>query len=132
MTWARIPLAVFLMLHGIGHSIWFIGAWIPAAKLVGAEPWILGGRVTLQSPIGHIMGLAAGVAMVGFAAAGWGLWTGADWWRPLVLLSAAVSVVSVLPWLHASPGTTVLNATLANVALAVFVMLPLSRQLIEA
>jgi len=132
MTWLRVPVAIFALVHGLGHAIWFAGAWIPRTGLVTDRPWILPGEVTIESPLGKVLGLLSLAALVGFAAAAFALFTEEGWWRPTLMASSAVSLVAVVPWWRSSPGTTALNAALADVGLFVFALLPVAEDLIDA
>lgn len=132
MVWLRIAVLIFLVVHGMGHSIWFIGAWVPQAKLVADGGWILPGGVSISDPVGKLFGLLALVAMVGFLVSAWALFQQLDWWRPTLASSAVVSLVAVIPWWSVSPGTTALNATAANVILLVFLLLPWSNDILTA
>jgi len=62
----RLLLVVFLVLHGIGHIIWFLAAWTPISAGVKDGPWILPGDVTIRSPIGKLLGLLALAVMLIF------------------------------------------------------------------
>jgi hypothetical protein len=132
MSWFRPLFALFLILHGLGHAIWFLGAWTPVGELRSEQPWLFSGGVTMDSPMGRLLGGLALVAVVGFVAAGWGLLGQQDWWRSAAIASALLSLVVVVPWWDASPGTTSINATLADAAILAIALLPIGHELAEA
>lgn len=126
MSWLRVAIGIFAMLHGIGHLTWFLGAWFARGVDVD-QTWLFAGGITITSPVGRFFGVAALLVTAGFVAAGIALSTGAPWWPPVLLASAGLSVVIVLPWWNVSPGTTVINALLASTALSVVTLFPAAR-----
>ncbi|HET7235428.1 MAG TPA: hypothetical protein VFK59_03240 [Actinomycetota bacterium] len=128
----RLLFAMFLILHGLGHAIWFMGAWVPVGETRFREPWLFSEGVTIESPAGKVIGLLALVTTVGFVAAGWGLLGREDWWRATAIASAVLSLIVVVPWWRSSPGTTSINATLADVAILLVALLPIGQELAEA
>jgi hypothetical protein len=73
----RILFIAFLFGHGA----------IVAAQVIGVPgSWLFGER----KAVGLALTLAAGAA---FVAAGVGLWAQGEWWRPLTVAGAAVSLV---------------------------------------
>ena len=55
MGWLRTTVAVFAMLHGPAHLIWFLGAWVPRAGLVGPQSWLFSPGVAITR--GRLAGL---------------------------------------------------------------------------
>lgn len=125
----RILLVVFLFMHGIGHSIWFLAAWTPVRAGVRDGAWILPGNVTIRSPIGRVLGLLAGVVVVIFVVAAAGLALQEPWWAAWTEVGVFLSFIAVVPWLRQSPGTTPLNAIAANIALMFLLAVDLSLEL---
>lgn len=130
MVWLRTAVGLFILAHGFGHSIWFLSA-LSRDGLVDDWPWVLPGRVTITSPVGKLFGLLAFVSALGFILGGFGLLNQQEWWRSLVTGSAVLSAAAVLPWSGRSPGSTVLNAVLVDVALLLLALQPWSAQLTE-
>jgi hypothetical protein len=62
------------------------------------RPWVLGGEVKIDSAIGRIFGLIWLAALVGFVAAGVGVFLQRDWWSSLALAGSIASLVAILPW----------------------------------
>lgn len=132
MDLLRVFVIVFLVVHGLGHAIWFMGAWLPARSGVREGPWILPGEVTIRHAAGKVLGLVALGALVAFQVAAWQLFGRDDAWRMTTVLACVASLVAVLPWLRQSPGITAINAIVADIALLVFLLLPLSKELLTA
>ncbi len=63
--------------------------------------------------------MAAAVALLGQDPA----------WRPTTSIGVIVSFIAVVPWLRQSPGTTPINAIIANLVLMFLLALPLSVEL---
>jgi hypothetical protein len=128
----RLLVVVFLVMHGIGHLIWFLAAWTRIRAGVGDGPWGLPGAVTIRSPLGKAWGLLALLAAVLFSWAGLALLAGLPAWRSLMFFGIVVSFVAVAPWRRQSPGSTWLMAILADLVLLFLFSLPLSVELTTA
>lgn len=126
----RILVIVFLAMHGIGHIIWFLAAWTSVGAGVRDGPWILPGNVTIRSPLGKLWGILALLALVLLGAAALALLGQQAGWRQLTYVGVMVSLVAVTPWLRQSPGTTPINAIIADLALLFVLALPLSEELL--
>ena len=126
----RVLAIIFLIMHAIGHVIWFLAAWTPVRAGVRDGAWILPGSVTIRSPLGKVWGLLALLALIIFVAAAIALISQQVAWRQLAYIGALVSFVAVTPWLRQSPGTTAINAVFANLALMFLLALPLSEELL--
>jgi hypothetical protein len=91
----RLLVIGVLVVHGLGHSLGVIGGW-GIVRLQGgsSDSWILspilGARVT-----GLLEGVVWAIPMIGFVVAAAGLWMGADWWRPVAIVSAVVSLFAI-------------------------------------
>ncbi len=97
----RYLLAIALIGHGIGHVMGFLAAWTKLPMGFSKVPWVLPGGFTINSAVGRAFGLLWLVAMIGFIGAGLGVLGIAvqqDWWRPLALASAVISLVAIVPW----------------------------------
>jgi hypothetical protein len=122
----RILLAVLLAMHGIGHIIWFLAAWTPVRAGVRDGSWSLPGNVTIRSPIGRVLGLLALVVVVLFIIAAGGLALQQPWWAGWAEVGVFLSFAVVVPWLRQSPGSTAINAIVANIVLMFVLALDLS------
>lgn len=113
----RVLVVIFLVLHGIGHLIWFMAAWTPVRAGVGDGPWILPGNVTIRSPLGKVLGLLALLAMVAFVLSAIALLLQELWWAGLTNIGIFLSFGAVVPWLRQSPGSSAINAIVADLVL---------------
>lgn len=59
---------------------------------------------------------------------GIGLLREATWWAPALWACAVVSLIVVVPWWRVSPGTTPINALLADAGLVGVAVVPVARQ----
>ncbi len=127
----RILVVIILVMHGLAHLIWFLAAWTPVRTGVKDGPWLLPGNVTIRSPLGKILGLVALLATVVFVLAGLGLLLQQPWWAERTYLGIFLSFVAVVPWFRQSPGSTAVNALLADLVL-LFVITIFSADLVVA
>jgi len=125
----RLLVVVFLVMHGIGHIIWFLAAWTPIKAGVGDGAWILPGDVTISSPVGKLWGLLALMVVVLFLSAAAGLVLQATWWGSATRFGVFLSFAVVVPWLRQSPRATGINAIVADLILMFLLALPLSVEL---
>jgi hypothetical protein len=95
----RVLFGIFVVLHGLVH-LWYV---VLSQRLVEfqadmgwtGESWIfspLFGDDTTR----WLATVLYGLATLGFVAGGIGVFAHQEWWRPLVIGSAAVSAVAVL------------------------------------
>jgi hypothetical protein len=85
----RNAIAIALFLFGASY-LWLTPAFLNRAGYQG----------TIFDP----KGLLAMIAIVGFAAAAWGLFRDQDWWVPVAAASGLVGLISVIPyWIWALP-----------------------------
>jgi len=98
-TTLRALIAVVLFIHGIGH----IMGVIPALQLLDVKGW--NSHSWLLTPLigeaasrilSAILFLIALVGFVGSALALLGWLVPHDWWRPLALVSAVISLITVV------------------------------------
>ncbi len=120
--------ALLVAAHGIGFSLWFLASWVPAAKVVTTTTtphWLLSSEVGIGDPVGRITGLLAVAVMVGFLAVAWGIFTGAVWWAGLAVTTSVVSLIAiVIPWWSVVPPFSAIGATLVDLAVIGFAVLP--------
>ena len=119
-----------LMVHGLGHGgalaalAWIqaragseTGAWSPA----GAWP-----MPTLNADTATVLASAFWIAsLVGFVVAAlsfWGIFVPADWWRPVGVVTAAVSLSGIVLFFGTWPMFNTLAALGVNVAVLVAVL----------
>lgn len=96
----RIIFAIFLMLHGLVHLLWFVVSW--QLMDVDGLPYtttIVSGRVDVGESGIRVVGLLWALGMIGFVAAGIGLLFAAPWWFTVTIGATVYSLfLSVLGW----------------------------------
>ncbi len=122
----RILVVVFLLMHGLGHILWFLAAWTRINVGFGDGRWALPGDITIRSPIGRALGLLALVVLVMFVTAALGLLLKQPFWASWTQVAVFLSFGTVVPWLRQSPGSTALYAIAANIVLMFLLALDLS------
>ena len=92
----RIGLAVVLVFHGVGHVLFLA----PALRLAGwadqtGASWLLG--PTVGDGIAHAAGAIVWAASsILFVAAASGLLLTQEWWRPVAVAGAVVSLIGIV------------------------------------
>jgi len=94
----RIIIAVVLFIHGIGHSM----GVMPALRLGdvtgwNSRSWLLTPLIgeTASRVLSAVLFLVALVGFIGSALALMGWLVPHEWWRPLAVVSAVISLVTV-------------------------------------
>jgi hypothetical protein len=115
----RVVLAIVLVAHGIGHVL-FLG---PAVRIVG---WAdqSGGSWLLSPTVGDAAAHAAGAlvwaaATVLFVAAAAGLALAQEWWRPVALVGAFVSLAGIVVFWDGILTASAVPALIVDVAVIV-------------
>ena len=61
MSLLRIVIAIFLVGHGIGHIMGFLGTWTSwqpfAEPSFNESPWIFSDGIFIHSPVGKVFGI---------------------------------------------------------------------------
>jgi len=129
----RLLIAIILFAHGIGQIMPFMAAWTPGISkgLFSDRPWIFSAGVTAASPVGRIFGLLALVALAGFIAGAWGMLARAEWWRPVLIAAAIVSLVVLVPWWNAWPLMNKVGNALVNIAVLTGLLTGLGDRLVR-
>jgi hypothetical protein len=90
----RYVIGLLLVLHGIAHSVGFIGAWELAPEKVPYTP------VGILAPMGRmgmrVFGGMWAIAAIAFVIVGYGAFRDLSWWRPATIIAAAISLVMCL------------------------------------
>ncbi|HEX6551670.1 MAG TPA: hypothetical protein VF026_02825 [Ktedonobacteraceae bacterium] len=130
----RYLIAIVLLAHGIGHIMPFMAAWTPQRSQVGFSdaPWIFSGSVGVGSPIGQAFGLLGLVALIGFVAGALGLVTQQAWWPTVTIAAAAISIVTIVPWVTTWPPASMIGALLVDAAVLAALLPPWGQQLVHA
>lgn len=128
----RLLVVILLVMHGVGHLIWFVASWTPLRSGFGEGRWILPGEVTIRSPLGKLWGLAALLVALLFVAAAVALLGQSLHWRTIANSGVILSFGVVVPWLRQAPGWTGVNAIVADLLLMILIALPLSVDLVTS
>jgi hypothetical protein len=124
--------ALALLMHGIGHIVFYFASFTPIDMGFTQAPWIFPGDVTLTSPLGKACALLWLVAMIGFVASAIGLVTAQPWWATLAVVSSVISIVVIIPWWNTINDSTRVWALLADVVIIVAFGFPWRERVIEA
>jgi hypothetical protein len=113
----RILIGAVIAAHGVGH-VFFLVPTVGLAQWGGltGRSWLLSGRIPEMAVkiAGAVLWL---LAIVGFVAAGVGVWSQQEWWRDVAVASSAVSLLAVA--LFAQPGQQFLSAGVMDVIILV-------------
>jgi len=113
----RIVLAIVVATHGIGHVLFLVSCLGIAQWGQSSRSWLLTNLVgdTPTRAFGSLLWLAV---IIGFMAAGLGIWEQQQWWRMFAVGSAVLSLLT-LALFAAGLGGPMLNAALMDVAILV-------------
>jgi hypothetical protein len=119
----RTLVALVLIMHGLAHAMGFLESWTRINVGFRDAPWVLGGA-TVESAVGKAFGLLWLVAMAGWVGAGLGLLLHQEWWVPLAIASAVVSLVTILPWWNTVVDGARFGGTLVDAGMLALLLLP--------
>jgi cytochrome c biogenesis protein CcdA len=128
----RWLIVIAMLMHGVGHIMFFLESFTDQAMGFSAEPWLLPGGFTAASPVGKAFALLWLLAMLGFLAAAIGLLLRQEWWPALAVAAAVISLVVLLPWWNVIAPSSRVWVLLADVVIIVAFGLPWKTQVIEA
>ena len=128
---AKLAIYAVLIAHGIGHVMAPQAAFAPPGAFPRTAHMVATG-MTITSGGGKVLSLLWILPFVGFLAGTYGLWAGAEWWRPVLLASAVVSIGAVLPWWGVMPVFSYLGALAVDVVVIVALLTPWGDQVIKA
>ena len=122
--WIKIAVLAVLIGHGLGHVMAPQAAFVPPGAFPRHAHAIVGSDLTIASSAGKGLALLWLVPLVGFLIGTYGLWTGQDWWRPVLAVASIASIMSVLPWWGVMPTFSYLGAIAVDIALLVGIFTP--------
>lgn len=128
----RWLIVIAMLMHGIGHLVFFLEAFVGSPMGFTGEPWMLPGAFTVTSPVGKAFALLWLLAMLGFVAAAIGLFTHQEWWSSLAVASAVVSLVALLPWWNTVTPSSRVWVLLADLVIIAAFGLPWKEQVIKS
>jgi len=107
----RILIAGALLVHGIGHTL---GIWKPARSL----PFLKIPQPTLSNA-GGIIWVAIAVGFIISFMSFYGILAPANWWRPLAVVFAVISLVILILFGRSWPVFNFIGASAMNIAVLV-------------
>ena len=89
----RIALAMLMVVHGLAHSVGFVGAWHIGPESVPYKTTVLAGRLDLGHAGIRVVGTLWLAAAIAFVLAAIAAVMGVAWWPQLALFVALVSAL---------------------------------------
>lgn len=123
--------AAVLVAHGIGHVMAPQPAFLPPGAFPRTAGAAIGG-MTITSSAGKVLALVWLVPLVGFLAGTYGLWIGADWWRPVLAVASIVSIAVILPWWTVMPAFSYIGAIAVDLLTLMVVFTPFGDPIVRA
>ena len=130
--WIKLAVLAVLIGHGLGHAMAPQAAFLPPGALPRNAHAIIGSSLTIVSPVGKSLALLWLIPLVGFVAGTYGLWTGQEWWRPVLAVASIASIAAVLPWWGVMPAFSYLGAIAVDIAVLVGILTPWGDQLAKS
>lgn len=130
--WIKFAVLAVLVGHGLGHVMAPQAAFAPPGALPRNARAIIGSDLTIVSSAGKGLALLWLVPLAGFLLGTYGLWTGQEWWRPVLAVASIASIVVVLPWWGVMPTFSYLGAIAVDVAVLVGILTPWGDQIAKA
>ena len=117
----RILIAVAVAGHGIGHVFFLVPSLGLAKWGQSGHSWLLSrfGEAVVR-PVGSLLWL---LAIIGFVAAGFGIFDMQGWWRSLAIASAAISLLGITLFFDGLPFNPTINPVIFDVAVLVALLL---------
>jgi hypothetical protein len=129
--WIKVAVLAVLIGHGLGHVMAPQAAFVPPGALPRNAHAIIGSNLTIVSTGGKSLALIWLIPLAGFLIGSFGLWTGQEWWRPVLAVASITSIVSVLPWWGVMPTFSYLGAIVVDIAVLAGTLTPWSDQIVE-
>lgn len=97
----RILIGSVIAAHGVGHLFFFVPTLGLAQWGLTGRSWLLSGHVP-DGTVKIVGGALWLLALVGFVAAGIGVWSQQAWWRGVAVASSGVSLLGLALFAQAS------------------------------
>ena len=130
--WIKIAVLAVLIGHGLGHVMAPQAAFAPPGALPRNAHAMVGSSLTIVSAAGKRLALIWLIPLAGFVIGTFGLWTGQEWWRPVLAVASIASIVAVLPWWGVMPTFSYLGAIAVDIAVVMGILTPWSDQLAKS
>lgn len=128
----RWLIVLAMLMHGVGHMVFFLEAFPGSPMGFADAPWLLPGAFTVTSAVGKAFALLWLLAMLGFLVAAVGLLRRKEWWPALAVASAVISLVVLLPWWNTITPSSRVWVLLADLVIIAAFGLPWKNQVIES
>lgn len=115
----KIIFAIPLFAHGLAHISGFLASWTSLEVGYSSKPWLFSQSVYLQTMTGRIFGLLWVIAMIGLVGSALGFVFQREWWSPLAIASAAISLAVIVPWWNTVPPGAKVGAAFDLLVLAI-------------
>lgn len=121
----RTIAALVVAAHGIGFTLWFLAAWVPAVKpgrgyegRMSGSHLVFSRDLPVTGELGKATGLLSLLLMAGFLVTAWGIFTETAWWEPVAIITSLVSLVAVvIPWWTTVMPFNAIGATVVDLLL---------------
>jgi hypothetical protein len=130
--WIKLAVLAVLIGHGLGHAMAPQAAFAPPGALPRNASALIGSSLTIVSPAGKSLALLWLIPLVGFLFGAYGLWTGQEWWRPVLAVASITSIAVVLPWWGVMPTFSYLGAIAVDLAVLVGILTPFGDQIAKS
>jgi hypothetical protein len=128
----RWLIVIAMLMHGVGHIMFFLEAFAGSPMGFSQEAWLLPGGFTVGSPVGKAFALLWLLAMLGFMTAAIGLLLRQSWWPGLAVAAAVISLVVLLPWWNVITPSSRVWVLLADLVVIAAFGLPWKDQVIAS
>jgi hypothetical protein len=128
----KVVVVVVLMAHALGHVMAPQSAFVPPGAFPGTATSLVGSGLTITSSAGKALSLLWLIPVAGFLLGTYGLSTGQEWWRPVLIASAVLSIVAVLPWWNVMPRFSYLGALAVDLVVLIGAFTPWGTELARA
>jgi hypothetical protein len=116
-------IAIVLVAHGVGQILPFLAAWT-TMKVFSDTSWFFSVGVGIGSPVGQAFALLSLLALLGFVGGALGFLFGQEWWRPMLISAAIISLIVAIPWAAAWPIGSLIGNVLVDIVVLVALLTP--------
>ncbi len=116
-------IAIVLVVHGLGQILPFLAAWTNE-RIFSDASWLFSTGVGVGTPIGQAFALLGLLALLGFIGGALGLLFGQEWWRPMLISAAIISLIVAIPWAAAWPIGSLIGNVLVDAVVLVALLTP--------
>jgi hypothetical protein len=127
----RWIVGIVLIAHGLGHSMGFLASWTTIPSGLTSGHWLLSSDITMDSAVGRVFGLVWLLALASTTAAGVGLLLRQEWWQPVAVVAAILSLIAIVPWASVMPTFSAIGAVTIDIITLVALLTPWGEQFVE-